>query len=345
MWGKIPKTVIIFLALAIIIVVAIFLFIKNKSSSEKVTKLENPAGEAVLFPGLSSDGQTVYYYSRAQNKMRSWDLASNKVSDLFQLDFQNVDAISYSPDFKQALIHWANPQNAFDAHTWLASFKENRLIKELSTNIINAAWSPDSEKIAYHYFDWDNNINTISVARFDGTNYNDVAKIQDEAVNIIWLNNDELIYYQVPSEASAIDIFSVTVSTEAVSKIGSAKVIGQAKAVIGQNKLLLDLAEAVNSTYTLSLYDPKTDTVKELDASSDVARTVQVNDTAKVYAVSKRANKTYGLIKIDAGSGKSENANIELGADVDPGSLMFDSLSQTLYYTSGINLYKVRPKD
>lgn len=329
------------LGIILLILLTIFLVFRKAKSAQLIT---NPADEVLSFPILAKDAQSIIYFSKKSNSLKNWDLKNNQVGEILALPFQNTDNIDYSSDLSLALIHWANPENAFDAHTWLLDLNQKKLLTELSINILTTAWSPDSKKIAYHYFDWDNNINNIAVSNPDGTNFQTIANIKNEDVSVLWYNNNEIIYYEVPSETAPVDIFSADVTSKSVKTIASGLLVSNLKILQGQDKLLLDSAKDISSEYGLSTYNLASNSVSSLDTSSSASKSVQIGATNLIYAVKTSSNKRDTLEEIDTNTNNSKPVSLTIDKTVDQGSLMYNSTDGILYFTSSGNLYRAKLK-
>jgi len=331
-----PIIIVIILVIAVIVTYAC----RKQQTGLKVV---NPDNEKVLFSQLSLDGKSMYYFSQNKKYLKKWDLEKNKTENWLELNFDTVDRITYAPDMEKALVHWSNPENAFDAHTLLISLNDKKPENELSTNILNAAWSADSSKIAYHYFDWDNNINNISISDPDGSNAEKILDTKIDDLGFAWTDENTLIYYSIPSEISTTELNNLDINSKNSSVIASDIYINNIKSVNNQKKALLDIANDENSFYKLNVYDSKTKKLTALDLATTVAQTGQVADTSILYTAYRPSSTSSSdqLEKIDLSSNKIDKIDLKLNQIIKTEALFPTSDGKTLYIVSDGDLYKI----
>lgn len=335
------KKYIVPIIIILVLIIAALITTSCRKSASGI-KLKNPDNESVIFPILSFDNNSILYFSQAKKSLKIWDLKKNKTEDLIELNFDQIDDIEYSPNQEQALIHWSNPKNSFDAHTWLANLKDKKLENELSTNILNAVWSPDGTKIAYHFFDWDNNINNLAISNPDGSGWETLTNIQQEAIVIAWIDNTTVIFYTIPFELATVDVNLINLESKAVSKIIDQKIVGQAKVLKEQNKILFDIADSETSDFKLNIYDIQNKKLNPTDSLVSVNNSVQKESSAIIYGVFRPADaRKDKLVEVDSNNNSLKELDTSLNQSIKTQGLLISPDGKTLFLNSEGVLYRL----
>lgn len=315
-----------------------------RSNSNKIVLLNNPDKEKVFLPKLLTDNQSIYYYSQDKNEIKKWNLKNNSTETWIKLPFKDTDNIIYAPDLTQALVQTINPSNAAEHHTYLINLTTKQVVKQLSDNLLAVDWSPDGKKIAYHYLDWNSEIDTDQIATSapDGTQVETLAKIDFENIKIVWANDTSLIYYNVPFEAFLTKISLISITTKKEEVIGDQYYLGDIIR-ISPNKLLIDATTSDSAQTNLNLLDTTKKTLIDLKSSSSVSKSTYAGKNSYIYAAYNKLESTvssdlFQVINLE--TKKITNLKIKSKDKIDANNLMLSSDVKTLYFISNNNLYK-----
>lgn len=259
------KLFIIALLLLVLAAGALFAYnfiFKGSQSSQPSTENVNAkiipiSQEQVLAPTIGEDGQTIKYYLVKNGNVlqTSFDGSGQKI--ISDTAMSGMTKISWSPDATKVITLFGkqNPptQTFYDYQT--------KQTAQLNENIKWAAWSPDSQKIAYQFVSPDGSSDNISIASPDGTNWRNVLQTRLQNLVVEWPSPDKIYIRSKPSGLEQGFLFSVDVNSGNLNKIFSdtyglsaiwspdgQKIIYQTTDQQGKNlKLFLAQADGSNS--------------------------------------------------------------------------------------------------
>jgi len=209
-------------------------------SAKPMTKLTNPLKDNIQFLTLLSDSQSAYYYD-SNSSIKKWNLKTNKIEDWVKLPFSNVDGISYSPDTNMAIVYQNDPLDSTIEYTWLINLTDKKIVKQLSQNIYFNTWSPDSKKNAFQYFNEQTNRIETGISNFDGTNLKKLVDLNSEVgIDLIWPNEQTLIYYDSPADATDTIINSLNLATNKSEIIPTQSNLIYGLFVTDKNKMIIN---------------------------------------------------------------------------------------------------------
>lgn len=337
------KKTLIIIATSIAAIIGIIIFIIY-NPAKKPQKIENPNQDNISLSHLSADGQSLYYLNQNQDVLRRWNLQNNKIEDLVKLPKQNIDEIKFTPDETKVFIHWTNPENARDNYYWMADLNEKKIVAELSNKILNLAISPDNRKIAYHYFDWDNNQNFLGIANLSGTNPEEVRSIEDEFIEIAWIDNQNFIYYPLLSEAGKVKIKKINLEKKQAEIIAADVFVDQIKILKGanyQNKILVEMTDKESADYQLAVYDGQKNQFVGLNISSPAELVAQLNQDQIYTPYFDKDSQFSGLMRIDITTGKKKQHSNYYLKKYELSEFFVTPDEKFIYFISGGNLYKI----
>ncbi|MEI6039929.1 MAG: hypothetical protein WCP93_01100 [Candidatus Berkelbacteria bacterium] len=334
----------------IIISIVLALFIGTIAliliTTSPVITLGNPAKDSIFMPFIAPNSRTIFYYNGVDT-IKKWNLTNNQVEDWIKFPFTSIDNINYSPDGNQALIYWSNPQgNNNNERTWLIDLKNKKIIKEIGQNIINNAWSPDSKSIVYQFFSQTNHQNELIKALADNTNQQVIANLDlslpiGEVIDILWPNNQTIVYFPLKEEKTPVDIKSINLNDLKQKTIISQVLPNIANIITDQNKIIISLSNQDDDIVTLNIYDLNTNQTKAIDKNDlFLSKTSQIANTNIFYAGWRGAKQsTDSIIRFDT-DGKIAVIKAKLPDKLEVSNLMSPD-KKTLFFLNGNQLYKM----
>lgn len=313
-----------------------------RSNINKITLLNNPDKENIFFPKLLADNQSIYYYSQGKNEIKKWNLGKKSTESCIKFSFKNTNDIIYAPNLSQALVKTQNPENAADHHTYLVNLTTKQVVKQLNDNILSVNWSPDSKKIAYHYLDWNGTTDQIAISNPDGSNETVLVPIDFENIDLVWADDTNLIYYNVPSESFQTEINLISIATKKEQIIGDKYYLGDIIRV-NPSKLLIDATTSESADTSLNLLDTTKKTLVDLKSSSSVTKTIYSEKNNSVYATyskygSDASSDLFQIINLE--TKKITKLKIKSSDTINATNLMISNDNKILYFISNNNLYR-----
>lgn len=189
----------------------------GKITPSPTIKIKAISTERVLAPTLSADKTRVIYYSQYNGNVWQSAFDGSSLTRVSSAVLENLKKIIWSPD-KTKIISIYQDENEnvskyfYDYNTGKATFL-NPYIQEI-------IWSPTSDKIAYQYTNEITNENNISIAKPDGTDWQNIFQIRIKNVNLNWTGSD-IAFYEKASGLTESSLFLLNPLSKALTKVFS----------------------------------------------------------------------------------------------------------------------------
>lgn len=275
--------------LAIIIVLIILLPIKSAHT------IVNPIGDEILMPQLTNNGQFLYYFENKSNFLKRWNINSNQVESIVQLNNPTIDWIKYSPDTNQALVHRTNPENALENQTWLIDLNAKKIIKELPSNISTIAWRADSQKIVYHHIDFNDETNDLVVSSPDGTNSQIITPLLENYYQFYWTSPDQIIYLPLATEEAPGNILTININDKQPKYLAQNVYIGNSSK-LNDKSILFELTMSTEADYQLYLYQTLENKFTYFDSSAK-ANPIAIIDSNDAFVGTRLVKNKLSVVK------------------------------------------------
>ena len=333
----------IYLIIGLVIASLIAIALTIVALSKPINAMENPNKDTVVMTAMAPNASEVFYYDKVST-IKKWNLQTNQIENLIKFPFSNIDDISYSPDRNLAIVYWSNPQDSTYEHTWLVNLKDKKIVKELSQNIYNNAWSPDGQKIVYQLFNEKTNLYEIDLASADGTNSRKLFDFSYQQVVLLWPETKTLVYFAFPLDATPVAINTFDFTTAKTKTIMASVIPDAAMSLSGQNKFLINYLSSDQSSDDLNIYDlasGQTITVNKKNLYLNKAA-VTIDGNAIFVAWRPDNQKSDDIIKINTANGKYETVRANLPDKINALNLSVSSDNKFLYFSSGDIFYKMK---
>ncbi|MFH1508620.1 MAG: hypothetical protein ABIE68_00410 [bacterium] len=154
----------------------------------------------------TSDGKTFYYYDEAENQFYKANADGTNPKEISNAVYLPVSDIQWSTDGKMAAFSLKDKDGNYrEIILNLETGAEQVFVEEVK----NVTFSPDGSKIAYQYYDPDNNVTNISVADPDGTNWKVIKEVGIQNPSINWYQSDYIGYWNKGTGSQGNSIYSV----------------------------------------------------------------------------------------------------------------------------------------
>jgi len=153
---------------------------------------------------LSSDGRHLRYLS--EKKAAVYEIhTQTKKDEVFT---------SFTPNLLKTLwsLNGLHLINIFKQNGKLNKYSYNLLTREnilLDSNFKYIVWSPEGEKIAYHYFNSETEEGFISVAEPDGKNWKNLTPVLSRDLNVEWPHRNKISFYEFSLSSLAASDLSI----------------------------------------------------------------------------------------------------------------------------------------
>lgn len=288
-----PLKKILIILIVLLVLTASALIIYNFFSKEKIEPSEEETkqtgssywGDKIKVisqepaVGAAVDGQTVKYY-----------LISN--GNVFESDFDGTNQVRTSSNILTGLLEvlWS-PNN----DKVIAVFNEKGLIKkyfyDYSTKIASSlgfqvrwtAWSPDGSKIAYQYYNSQNEDNNISISNPDGSEWNVIFQTRMKNLIVEWPDKNKISIRTRPSGLARSIVYTIDLSDNNIEKIlNEAYGMSILWSPFG-NKILFSETDSQGKDLKLKLMNIDKQTVSELDFVSLPEKCVWSQDSKNIF--------------------------------------------------------------
>lgn len=125
----------------------------------------------------------------------------------------NLNSISVSPDGSKIIAKFNYPElPTFSMYDTIS-----KIWKPLPKNVISAAWSPNSEQIAY--LDNSGKSGKLAILTVSSNKTQEVAKMTQKNMDLAWIKPDEIIFYQPFYNESPSSMWAINISKKTVKSI------------------------------------------------------------------------------------------------------------------------------
>lgn len=321
-----------FFALLLIIIFVSSLI--NRYQTKTAGVAEIVTNDEVTLADFNQENQSIYYYSQTDSKIKKYDVAKKESQEIASVGLENVFAITYSPDYSKAVVQTFNPVNGI-GENWLYSLDSGNKF-EVDSDIGEVAWSPDNEKIAFRYTEWDNNINQVMVA---GANFSARRKITDidsgfSAIGIGWLNDQQIYYYPLASETAVVPIYKINIETLAKTNIGQGKNYLSVK--FYQDKGVAAILDDDQSK--IGVIDTSGEIIITTDKISEISKTSLSDNLLLVAAPSDQGDSLY---RIDINNNRQQELFNSQKNSYQISNIMIDSDGRMAYFINDKKIFGI----
>ena len=239
-------------------------------------RIKTISQEPVL--GITIDGQKVKYY-----------LAGN--GNAFESDFDGENQIRLSSNILTSLLEvfWSS-----DNGKVIVLSEENGLIKKyfydystktvlpLNNKMRWITWSPNTNQIAYQYYNAQNEDNNISIANPDGSKWNIILQTRMKNLIVEWPAQDKVSIRTMPSGLAKSVVYAISLPSNNLEKINEAYGMSILWSPLG-NKILFSETDSKGKNLELKMMDLQKQTISELNFVTLPEKCVWSQDNRSIF--------------------------------------------------------------
>lgn len=337
---------IIVVALLITVAIAWTISKKSKTIISQKTDIIKISDQKMLWPKITSDQKTVYYFSNEKEPaFFKLDLSTKEIKQISDV-IDTPGNVIWSPDFSKVILlitydkyvfekygsTYAKPGTPDQSKTiWAYDFQTKKL-NQLNSDITNIAWF-DNDHLVYSFI----NVKkpSLNKALFDGEESQELLNLQDLFVEkFIKVSDNQLFFIGTNPEESRNLYQYIIDEKEPTLKI---KDVGDNVLISSDNtKVILEQSE--NNQTTLYWSEINNPSIKNTNIQSGINQTVWVNQDQ--FLINLKKNGVDILYLYNTLTDKKSELKLDLRKTlVDDNSLQI--IDQNLYFTSKDILYKI----
>lgn len=278
-----------------------FFFQEEKSSNGEMTE------EPIFYPsnrvnvisqepvlGLSVSRQKIKYY-----------LSGN--GNAFESDFDGLNQARLSSNILTGLLEvlWSS-----DNSKVIVISEEKELIKKyfydystgiavpLNSKIKWIAWAPDMNKIAYQYYNAQNEDNNISIANPDGLGWSSVLQTRMKNLIVEWPAQDKISIRTRPSGLAKSVVYTINLPSNNLEKINEGYGMSVLWSPLG-DKILFSETDSKGKNLKLKTIDLQKQTISELNFVTLPEKCVWSQDNRNIFCAIPKKISTSGILPDD----------------------------------------------
>lgn len=295
---KILIIAIILLVIIVGVLVVYNLFFKEETSPPQGTNLPSNGGgelptkkiipltdEAIIGPTLTADGQNIKYYLKENGHVYQVSLDGSKTRQISLTPLKNLIKAVWSPRGDKVITIFRDDEGVVTKYLYDYNIKQATLYDRYIQYI---AWSPQGDKIAYHYFNEFLETNNISLANPNGSNWQNIFNTRMEDLIVNWAPN-KISLHQRPSGLVANNLYILNPGTGDFHKIIDKEYGLDVKWSPDGDKVLYSATSQQGTNIGLYLVDGQGENKKDLGIDTLAEKCVWSQDQRTVYcAVPKK---------------------------------------------------------
>ena len=161
--------------------------IQNIQQREKIKALSD---RPVIGIGLNREGDRIVYYDKETGQVFRISFDGKIWERISDVQIQSITKVTWAPTRDKVIIEQTFRQGSGQASAIKYVYDYNAGKKyNLDSHIKKIVWSPDGQKILYHYWDPQNQSN-VAIANFDGSHWFSVTPSEMSGLDFAWPKQD-----------------------------------------------------------------------------------------------------------------------------------------------------------
>jgi hypothetical protein len=158
----------------------------------------------------SKENNIIKYFCKAEGNVYQVDIKT-KTEETSSSFTPNLIKILWSPNGYHMINIFKQGDMGLSKYSYNLITKENL---KLGTNLKYITWSPNGEKIAYHYYNPSTEEGFVSISDPDGKNWENLTPTSSKDLKIDWPKNDKISFFNLtPSNETISDLSIINPET------------------------------------------------------------------------------------------------------------------------------------
>ncbi|MBD3282523.1 MAG: hypothetical protein GF387_02865 [Candidatus Portnoybacteria bacterium] len=179
-------------------------------------RVKTISSEPVASATLTQDQDQIIYYSQTSGNVWTANFDGSDLTKFSEASLENLLDVLWSPDKTKVITIFQD--NLGKIQKYFYSYETKKALP-LSEYMKEIAWSPSSDRIAYHYYNSLNDINTINLSNPDGSNYSTILNTRMKDIDVKWPKGSEVYIYEKPSGLAQSSLYALNTYTRGFTKI------------------------------------------------------------------------------------------------------------------------------
>jgi len=172
--------------------------------------------DSALAAALGPSGDSIRYFSRSTGILWQSDFEGLHLSKLADAPVKNIISTVWAPGGEQAILFTQEPSEGSKAYLYVIGEKR---LAELNHFIRSVAFSPQGDRIIYHYLNTTNGDNLIAVAKPDGSNFKTLYRPAFTDFSLYWPRPETAVIETKPSYASKSYVYTLDARNGVLNKV------------------------------------------------------------------------------------------------------------------------------
>jgi Tol biopolymer transport system component len=260
------------------------------STAKKGSQVVQISGSSIVGYAISSNGKEVMYINNNGDLMVSDFIGRNMASKKKLSNDKILDALwsTKNPELILTTIEEGKLQK------YHYDYSEDKLTT-LHGGIQDIAFSPESGRIGYSFYDEQAYEGNISVSNPDGSQYVNILQTRMPDITIYWPTEETIYFHKTPTGEQKVDLFSLDIESEKIENILKDK--ENLEISWSPNGKHIVYSEIKLNTPKLFYKNLSNDEERELDLETSADKCVWSSDNVNVFCY--RFNQFYKINTVD----------------------------------------------
>ncbi len=154
-----------------------------------------------LYPAISEDGKKILYFEKESGKVLNTDFSGQTNSVVLGKVLPGLTEAQWAPNGTGVITRQGPKTSYLNLKT-----EESTVLND---NISGMAWSKNSQKIAYLFYDPKTGEGQISIANPDGSVFKNILPTRAEQLNLNWLNDNQISFHNPTGEDHSLFLLNI----------------------------------------------------------------------------------------------------------------------------------------
>jgi len=251
----------------------------NSYSNSKVVSISQ---EAILSPTI--DGKKVKYYSMTSGNVYESNFDGSELTRLSSAILTNFIKVLWSPD-KSKVIAIFNENG--QAKKYFYNYN-TKISIPLDLKMGWVSWAPNQDRITYQYYNSQTEDNNISIAKPDGSDWNNIFQTRMKDLIVEWPDPSKITLRTKPSGLAQSVVYTIDLTNNNFQKIiDETYGLTVLWSPLG-DKILFSETDSRGKNLKLKIADLKKQTITELNITTLPEKCVWSQDNRTIFCAAPK---------------------------------------------------------